>query len=175
MSNLLPPINLERWVSQHRHLLMPPVGNKLVFEEQGFFIMVVGGPNERKDFHYEEGAEFFYQLEGDLLLKIYDEGKIRDIWVREGEVFLLPPRVPHSPQRLANTVGLVVERSRAVGEKDALKWYCDDCNALLYEEYFELCNIEKDFPPVFERFYSSKQHRSCKECGQVMSLPPIMK
>lgn len=165
------PINFKQWIEEHRHLLKPPVGNKLVFEENGLFIMVVGGPNTRTDYHYDEGAEFFYQVEGDMLLKTVQEGKVVDVPIREGEVFLLPPKVPHSPQRYENTVGLVIERKRTEAEKDGLLWYCENCTTLLYEEYFVLRNIEKDFPPVFDRFYSNEANRTCKNCGTVMAIP----
>lgn len=172
MSLLIPPpINLSEWIDTHKDVLKPPVCNKLVFEENGFYIMVVGGPNTRKDFHYDEGPEFFFQIKGDMNLRLWQDGVIRDQPVREGEVFLLPPKVPHSPQRFENTVGLVIERKRTDSEKDGLLWYCDDCHKLLYEEYFQLKNIEKDFPPVFDRFFSSLDHRTCKSCQCVMPAP----
>lgn len=133
--------------------------------------MVVGGPNTRKDYHYDMGEEFFYQLEGDMVLKVMQNGEPMDIPIKEGEIFLLPPEVPHSPQRFENTVGLVIERKRRPGEKDGLMWFCDNCNSLLYEEYFELQNVETQFPPVFERFFANLDHRTCKKCGEVMECP----
>ena len=118
-----------------RHLLQPPVCNQLVFAENDFIVMVVGGPNSRKDYHYDEGPEFFYQLEGDMLLKTMQDGEAVDIPIKEGEILLLPPKVPHSPQRFANTVGLVVERKRLDDELDGFMWFCENCNNKLYEEY----------------------------------------
>ena len=171
MQRLSPPINFQRWIDAHREIFKPPVCNKQVFEEGDFIVMVVGGPNNRKDYHVDEGPEFFYQLEGDMLLKTIQDGMVVDILIREGEIFLLPPKVPHSPQRYANTVGLVIERKRLPHEQDGLQWYCDNCHALLYEEFFQLHNIEKDFPPVFERFFSSYEHRTCARCGAVMAAP----
>ena len=117
-------INFKKWIDDHRHLLKPPVGNKMVFEDhENFIVMVVGGPNARKDYHYNESEEFFHQLEGDITLKVIDNGKPVDIPIREGEIFLLPPKVPHSPQRPANTVGLVIEKKRSEDDKDGLQWY----------------------------------------------------
>jgi 3-hydroxyanthranilate 3,4-dioxygenase len=165
MNNLMPPINIQKWIEEHKQALKPPVCNKVVFKQQDFIIMVVGGPNQRKDFHYEVGPEFFYQLEGDMLLKIFTDGKVKDITIKQGEMFLLPPKIPHSPQRYANTIGLVIERKRISGEKDGLLWYCEQCNDLLYEEYFQLKNIEKDLPPVFDRFLSDSQKQTCDSCG----------
>lgn len=163
-------IDLKSWIEQHRELLKPPVGNKCL--EQGeFIVMVVGGPNARSDYHYEEGPEFFYQLEGEMRLRLMTEEGPREVPIRAGEVFYLPPRVPHSPQRLPGSVGLVIERRRRPGEKDGLMWFCPSCHAKLYEEFFPLTDIERDFPPVFERFYGSLAHRTCQRCGLLHPRP----
>jgi 3-hydroxyanthranilate 3,4-dioxygenase len=167
----LQTVNLRRWIDENRHLLKPPVGNKLVYHDTEFIIMVVGGPNSRKDFHVDPAEEFFYQLEGDMTLKVVEDGRVRELPIRAGEILLLPPRVPHSPQRQANTVGLVVERQRRPGELDALQWYCERCDHQLYEESFALTNIEAQFPPVFKRFFDSIAHRTCRNCGAVMAAP----
>lgn len=165
------PFNFKKWIDEHRDLLKPPVGNKAVWKDTEFIVMVVGGPNARKDYHFNEGEEFFYQLEGDVEVTIQENGKAVTIPIREGDIFLLPPRTPHSPKRPANTVGLVIERRRKEHEKDGLLWFCENCNHMLYEEYFPLVNIEKDFQGVFERFYTSLDHRTCKQCGTVMEAP----
>ncbi|KAG9588909.1 hypothetical protein KCV01_g12439, partial [Aureobasidium melanogenum] len=167
--SLLPPLDLKRWIDEHRELLKPPVGNKCIVDGD-FIIMIVGGPNARTDYHHDEGPEFFYQLEGEMVLKVQDGGVARDIPIRAGEIFYLPPRVPHSPQRMPNSIGLVVERRRVAGEKDGLLWFCEACNTKLFEEYFVLESIERDFPPVFERFYRSDA-RTCKQCGTVHPAP----
>jgi len=161
------PFNLQQWIEQHRDMLRPPVCNKLVWEDQDFIVMVVGGPNQRSDYHYEEGPEFFYQVEGHMVLKIMQDGKPHDITIGEGEMFLLPPHIPHSPQRFADTVGLVIERKRMPGERDGLMWFCEHCHEKLYEEFFVLNNIETDLPPLFDHFFDSPQHRTCSQCGTV--------
>jgi 3-hydroxyanthranilate 3,4-dioxygenase len=143
----------------------------MVYEDSDFIIMVVGGPNARKDYHWDEGEEFFYQIEGDITLKVIDEGKPRDIPIRQGEIFLLPPRVPHSPQRPSNTVGLVIERKRTEDELDGFQWYCEQCGNKLYEEFLKVTNLVTQLPPIFERFYSNKDLRTCKKCGAVMEPP----
>ncbi len=163
---MLPPIDFKGWIEENRSLLKPPVGNKCVYDGD-FIVMVVGGPNQRTDYHHDEGPEFFYQLEGDMILKVMEDDGPRDIRIREGEIFLLPPRVPHSPQRMENTVGLVIERKRLDHEMDGLMWFCPECNNKLYEEYFPLENIETQFPPVIERFMSSEENRTCDRCGAV--------
>ncbi len=167
---LAPAFNFQQWIDEHRHLLKPPVGNKCVVDGD-FIVMVVGGPNARTDFHWDEGPEFFHQLEGEMVLKIQEDGRVRDIPIRAGEVFYLPPRVPHSPQRGPDSIGLVIERKRLVGELDGLLWYCERCNLKLYEEYFQLVDIEKDFPAVFERFYRSREARTCTGCGHLNPAP----
>ena len=165
------PINFKNWIDDNRHLLKPPVGNKVVYEDTEFIIMVVGGPNTRKDYHIDEGEEFFYQLEGGMVLRIMKDGKPEDIKINEGDIFLLPPKVSHSPQRFENTVGLVVERKRRKGELDAFQWYCDECNELLYEKYFQLTDIVKQLPPIFEGFWNNNTARSCKSCSAYLEKP----
>ncbi len=171
--SLLRPFNIKKWIEENRHLLKPPVGNQQVYKgNEDFIVMVVGGPNSRKDFHYNEGEELFYQLEGDINVRILEDDKPVDIPIREGEIFLLPPRTPHLPQRKANTVGIVIERYRKAGEKDGCLWFCENCNHKLYEEYFELTDIVKQLPVVMEKFYASTELRTCKKCGTVME-PPV--
>lgn len=167
MQSLL-AFNFQRWIDENRHLLKPPVGNKCLFGEGDFIVMVVGGPNARKDYHVDPGEELFYQLEGDMVLKTMQNGKPVDVPIRQGEMLLLPAIVPHSPQRLANTVGLVIERRRHPGELDGFQWYCERCNNLLYEEFIQLTNIETQFPPLFDRFFASRERRTCSRCGTVM-------
>lgn len=157
------PFNFRKWIDSNRELLKPPVGNKCVYKDGTFIVMVVGGPNSRTDFHVNETDEFFYQLEGSITLKIFQNNKIVDIVINEGDIFMLPAKVPHSPQRPANTVGLVIEKTREENEKDGLQWYCQKCYTKLYEEYFQLKNIETDFGAVFDRYYNS-EHVKCKNC-----------
>jgi 3-hydroxyanthranilate 3,4-dioxygenase len=163
--------NFQDWIDNHRDVLKPPVCNKVVFQDAEFIVMVVGGPNSRQDYHYDPGEEFFYQIEGDMLLRTIQDGNFVDVPIREGEIFLLPSGMPHSPQRFADTVGLVIERPRNVGEKDGLMWFCEKCGHKLYEEYFVLENIESQLPPVFDHFYSEPENRECGKCGEVMALP----
>lgn len=163
--------DLRRWIDEHRHLLKPPVGNRRIFRDSEFIVMAVGGPNSRKDYHVDPAEEFFYQLEGDMLLRTVQAGRPVDVPIRQGEVLLLPPRVPHSPQRFAGTIGLVIERERRSGELDGFQWYCERCASLLYEEFVELTDIETQMPPIFERFFGRLEHRTCRRCGAVMERP----
>jgi 3-hydroxyanthranilate 3,4-dioxygenase len=169
------PFNFRKWIDENRHLLKPPVSNKVVFKDAEFIIMVVGGPNSRKDYHYNESEEFFYQLEGDIVVQIQENEKAVKVSIKEGEIFLLPAKIPHNPMRGPGTVGLVIERKRREGEKDGLLWFCESCNNKLYEEYFKLSDITTQFQQVFEKFYTSKELRTCKQCGHVMEPPPVIK
>jgi 3-hydroxyanthranilate 3,4-dioxygenase len=168
---LLPPINIKRWVDEHRELLKPPVGNKMIWQDSEFMVMVVGGPNQRKDFHVEDGEEFFFQLEGDITLRIIEDGQVREIPIREGEMFLLPPGIPHSPQRPAQTVGLVIERRRKEGEHDHLRWFCEKCGKELHDAEFQLVDLGKQLKPIIEEFYRTETKRTCRHCGHVMQVP----
>lgn len=163
------PINFQKWIEENRHLLKPPIGNQVMYKgNDDFIVMVVGGPNSRKDFHYNEGEEFFYQVEGEIVLKVVDEGEVKDIHIKEGEMFLLPARTPHSPRRPANTIGLVMERYRKPGEKDGFIWHCENCGNKLYEEYHEITDIVNQLPPIMERFWKNPENTKCKKCGTVM-------
>ncbi|MBK6275300.1 MAG: 3-hydroxyanthranilate 3,4-dioxygenase [Saprospirales bacterium] len=165
------PINFKKWIDENRHLLKPPVGNKVVYEDTNFIVMVVGGPNSRKDFHYNETEEFFYQLEGNIVVKVQDDGKMVEVPINEGDIFLLPPKIPHNPCRPANSIGLVMEYKRNDNQKDGLLWFCEQCNHKLYEEYFPLENIATQFQGIFKKFYESEILRTCKNCGHVMQPP----
>lgn len=171
MSEINLPFNFNEWIKENRHLLKPPVGNKnLTIGAGDFIVMVVAGPNARKDYHYNETEEFFYQLEGEINVRIQKDGKAVDIPLKAGDMFLLPAKVPHSPARSEGSLGLVVERVRAgKGFTDGLLWFCENCNHPLHSAYFELENIEKDFLPRFKEFYGSETLRTCTKCNTVMA------
>ncbi len=170
--NLLPPFSITKWIDENRHLLKPPVGNKQIYiDNQDFIVMVVGGPNSRKDFHYNEGEELFYQVEGDIELKIMLDGNVQIIPIKQGEMFLLPPRVPHCPVRPANTIGIVIEKHRNAGEKDGFFWYCENCGEPLHQDYINLKDIVSELPKVMNHFYESVEKRTCRKCASIM-LPP---
>ena len=161
------PFKLLDWIDDNREHLKPPVCNKQMFEDGDLIVQVVGGPNSRTDYHHDEGPELFYQVEGEMLLKTLQDGRFVDIPIREGEIFLLPPRVPHSPQRYKDTVGIVVERQRAPHEQDGFIWFCPRCANKLHEEFLHVTDVVKDLPPVFARFYANLDARTCKQCGAV--------
>ena len=169
--NLLPPINFDSWIEENRHLLKPPVGNKVVYEDGDFMIMVVGGPNSRKDYHVDPVEEFFYQLEGDMILKVIENDRRVDIQIKEGEIFLLPKNIPHSPQRFQNTVGLVIEYKREEGAMDSFQWYCDQCDNLLHEVTLDLEDIVAQLPPLFEAYWKDIDARTCNVCESVQNPP----
>ena len=167
-----PIYNLKAWIDENRHLLKPPVGNKVVYSEtDDFIVMIVGGPNVRTDYHYNETEEFFYMVEGNMILRIQEDGKAVDIPIQEGEIFLLPAKVPHSPQREAGSIGIVIERVRDDRHTDGLQWYCGECNTPLYEEYFKMENIMTQMQAVFEQFYRNETARTCKNCGHELTPP----
>lgn len=167
--NVRKPFNLQAWIDEHRDELKPPVANRNLYKESGdYIVMLVAGPNARKDYHYNETEELFYQLEGDINVRIQEDGKAVDIPIKQGEMFLLPGNVPHSPMRGPNTIGLVIECKRTKEHQDGLMWFCDHCNNKLHEYKFPLTDIEKDFIPRFREFYASLDMRTCKKCGTIM-------
>ncbi len=160
------PFGLEPWLRDHVHLLRPPVSNKLLFENTGLLVQIIGGPNQRVDFHDDPSEEFFYQLQGSMVLKVMEDKRCVDIPIHEGDVFLLPPHVRHSPQRpQPGSIGLVVEGSRVPGVKDGFEWFCFSCGNLVHRVEVQVANIVADLPPLFEQFYSNERIRTCGACG----------
>jgi 3-hydroxyanthranilate 3,4-dioxygenase len=167
--SLAAPFNLHKWVEENRHLLKPPVGNAMIVNG-GFMVMVVGGPNQRTDFHVNPTEELFYQLEGDIVLRVMENGQPRDIPIRQGEMFLLPALVPHSPQRPANTVGLVIEQRRPEEANDHLRWFCRQCGGVVHDAEFHLVDLGKQLKPILEHFHSHPEVRVCKSCGATFEI-----
>jgi 3-hydroxyanthranilate 3,4-dioxygenase len=162
------PFNLDHWVDKFRDQLKPPVSNKLLFEEDGMIAQIIGGPNTRVDFHDDPVQEFFYQIKGDMILKVIDDGEIKSIRLNEGEVFMLPPHMRHSPQRpVPGSYGLVVESPRMAGMLDAFEWYCFECMACIHRIEVPVNNIVDDLPPLYEAFYVDDAARTCDSCGAV--------
>ncbi|MBE8166984.1 MAG: 3-hydroxyanthranilate 3,4-dioxygenase [Shewanella sp.] len=164
----LAAFNFKQWIDEHQHLLKPPVGNVQIWENTDMMVTVVGGPNQRTDFHDDPVEEFFYQLKGDMVLKIIEEGICRDLIIREGDIFFLPAHVRHSPQRpMAGSIGLVIEPKRPEGLKDAFEWYCFNCEALVHRVEVSLKSIVDDLPPIYAQFYQDEQARTCLNCNEV--------
>lgn len=167
---MLAPFNLQGWINEHRHLLKPPVGNAMIVNSN-FMVMVVGGPNQRNDFHINPTEELYYQVEGDIVLRVLEDGQARDIPIKQGEMFLLPGNVPHSPQRPPNTVGLVIEQKRPEEANDHMRWYCKKCGAVVHDAEFHLADLGKQLKPIIEKFSSTPELRTCKACGAVLEAP----
>jgi 3-hydroxyanthranilate 3,4-dioxygenase len=162
------PLNFTRWLADHADRLKPPVGNQQVWQDADFIVTVVGGPNFRTDFHDDPFEEFFYQMSGNAWLNIMDRGKTEKIELNEGDIFLLPPHVRHSPQRPEpNSRCLVIERQRPLGVLDGFEWYCLECASLVHRVEVQLKSIVTDLPPLFEAFYASEKNRSCSNCGAI--------
>ncbi len=168
------PFNLTKWIEENKATLKPPVGNKNLYKDAGdYIVMIVAGPNARKDYHYNETEELFYQLEGTIEVHIQEEGKKKTMELGPGDMYLHPAKVPHSPVRHEGSIGLVIERKRIDLEaEDGLLWFCDSCNTRLHEVYFKLEDIEKDFLKHFKDFYSNKDLRTCTNCGTEMPVDP---
>lgn len=161
------PFDFQGWIAENEHLLKPPVSNRQLFDTKtDMVVMIVGGPNQRVDFHDDPVEEFFYQLKGDMVLKIAEGGKIYDVPIREGEVFLLPPHARHSPQRpMEGSIGLVVEGTRRENDYDGFEWFCFSCGEKVHRVEVKLTDIVKDLPPLFDAFYGNEEQRTCKSCG----------
>ncbi|MDX2132306.1 MAG: 3-hydroxyanthranilate 3,4-dioxygenase [Planctomycetota bacterium] len=174
---ILPPLNLQKWIRQNAKDLQPPVSNKQLFTDSPDVILFVsGGPNTRNDFHVNPTEELFYQLKGDIAVRLrpLDGGKPYDQVIREGELFLLPRWVPHRPQRPKGTVGLIVEfprgkDARGRPQQDGLRWYCPACDELVYEARWVLKRVDEDLKVIMHDFWDGpEKRRTCKACGTVI-------
>lgn len=160
------PFQFDNWIDERRHLLMPPVGNQQLWPGADLIVTAVGGPNLRTDYHDDPLEEFFYQIQGNAHLNLMVDGKRERVDLREGDVFLLPPHVRHSPQRPEpGSVCLVIERQRPEGALDGFEWYCPNCDGLVHRVEVQLRSIVEDLPPLFEAFYASEDSRRCSHCG----------
>jgi len=164
-ARVMDPIDIRRWVEEHRHELKPPVGNRYLYDGEDFFVMVVGGPNARNDFHLTDSEEYFHQLQGDIVVTVRDADGLRHVPVREGETFFIPGGIPHSPQRPPGTIGIVVERRRPVGEIEHLQFYCPQCSELVYDKAFDCDDIVEHFSRAMEEFWADPEQSTCGRCG----------
>ena len=166
---MLKPINFPKWIADNRHLLKPPVGNQQIWRDTDLIVTVVGGPNQRTDFHDDPFEEYFHQFSGSAHLLIADRGKFERVDLHEGDIFLLPPHVRHSPQRPdPNSLCTVIERTRPAGALDAFEWYCAKCGSLVHRAELQLQSIVEDLPRAYAAFYDSAHNlRTCPQCGEV--------
>jgi 3-hydroxyanthranilate 3,4-dioxygenase len=174
-TRVMPPINIRKWVEEHADQLQPPVGNKYLYDGDGFFVMVIAGPNARNDFHKTDSEEYFLQLKGDIVVRIIEDGAIRDVVVREGETFFIPGGVPHSPTRPPNTLGVVVELRRPPGDTEHLQFYCEQCNNLVYDKEFDCADIVEHFARAMEEFWADAKLSTCPKCGTRVTKPTPIK
>ncbi|CAL9659519.1 3-hydroxyanthranilate 3,4-dioxygenase [Streptomyces sp. enrichment culture] len=165
-SGLTPAVDFAAWIKDNEQLLKPPVNNQAIFTGDDFIVQVVGGPNQRTDFHVDPYEEWFHQVRGDMHVNVMTADGERTVHIREGETWLLPRNVPHSPQRpQAGSIGVVIERIREEGTLEKFQWYCPSCSALVHEVELQVRDIVADLPPVFTAFYEDEQARTCKACG----------
>ncbi len=166
-----PAVNLKNWIEEHRADFKPPVGNKYLYNGRDFFVMVIAGPNARNDFHVVDSEEYFYQLQGDIIVRTREGGRIIDNKVREGETFFIPANVPHCPCRPPNTIGVVVEKTRHAGELEHIVFYCQGCGQLVEDIEFDCKDIVEHFRDTMEAFWRDDARRRCKKCGKSVEKP----
>ena len=169
------PVNLMQWAREHRDELKPPVGNKYLYDGTDFFVMVIGGPNARNDFHVTNSEEYFFQVKGNIVVRIREGGVIKDVPVREGETLFIPGNVPHAPTRPPGTIGVVVERRRPPGETEHQQFYCDNCSELVYDKEFDCKDIVEHFAQSMEEFWSDPDLSTCRKCGARVGKPTPVK
>lgn len=166
------PFNLMKWIEDHRDEFKVPVMNRQFYcEAEDVIVFVSLGPNTRNDYHVNPTEELFYQLKGDIALRVrpLDGSEPHDVVIREGEMYLLPRHVPHRPQRPDGTIGLIVEFPRPVDTKDELRWYCPDDKHLVHSAEFRLKHIDEDLHRIMDEFWNGPvEIRTCEETGKVV-------
>jgi len=167
MNDINPVVELDGWIAEHQHLLKPPVNNKMMWENPGdLIVQIVGGPNQRTDFHVDPYEEYFFQIKGNMHVNVVTDDGIQRIDIAEGQMWLLPGFTPHSPQRPeAGSIGMVIEKVREEGTLEKFQWYCASCSALVHETELQVRDIVADLPPVFQAFYDDEAARKCPSCG----------
>ena len=162
----LKAFNFQKWIAENEHLLKPPVGNKKVFEDGDMTVQVVGGPNERADYHDDPVEEFFYQLKGNMVLKVGDNGNFYDVPIKRGRGV---PAAAACAALAAAAGGL--DRAGGRAERydddphDAFEWYCFECGALVHRIEVKVEHLVRDLPPLYEAFFADEKARTCKKCG----------
>jgi 3-hydroxyanthranilate 3,4-dioxygenase len=167
--------HLKRWVEENKNLFSPPFKtNRLLVHQKDFLVMILRGPNVRLDFHIEPGDEFFYQIEGDIELHLKPPGQRREIvTIRQGEIFLCPGGVPHSPRRGEDTSGLVIERKRKENETEEFVWFCEKCDATVLSRTVTQGDIGQQVTRIYGHFNADPSLRTCKSCGFVFPQTPM--
>jgi 3-hydroxyanthranilate 3,4-dioxygenase len=173
--DLLSTFHLKRWIEENQSYFNPPFRtNRLLVHHKDFLVMILRGPNTRLDFHIEPGDEFFYQVDGDMELHVKPEGERRQIVkIKQGEIFVCPGGLPHSPRRFENTWGLVIERKRRDDEKEEFAWFCESCDALVLSRVVNQGNIPSQVSAVYQEFNEKEQLRTCGACGYVFPQTPM--
>lgn len=167
MTSIPPVFNFEKWITENEHLLKPPVNNKQMYAAaEDLIIMVVGGPNQRTDFHYDPYEEWFYQVRGNMHVNLMTDDGLQRVDIRQGDMWLLPRNTYHSPQRPEEgSIGIVIERIREEGTLESFAWFCPECEHKVYDVELQVRDIKEDLPPLFQRFYESTDARTCDNCG----------
>jgi 3-hydroxyanthranilate 3,4-dioxygenase len=170
MIDSLVPFDLKGWIEENKDSFTPPMGSRVLYKDPQLIMIVVGGPNTRGDFHVTDSPEFFYQIQGDIVIEYFEDGKRLRSEVKEGQVALIPAMVPHSPQRPAGTVGLVIERKRRPDEADGFEWYCNKCDAKLHQAEKWDGRTLRSIGELTAGFESEESQRTCKSCGHVQPV-----
>jgi 3-hydroxyanthranilate 3,4-dioxygenase len=167
--------DLKRWVEENRHLFQPPYKtNRVLAYHEDFIVMILHGPNTRLDFHIEPGEEFFYQIHGDIEVHIKPENERRQVVkIREGEIFLCPGGLAHSPRRGEGTWGLVIERKRKQDESEAFAWFCEACDEGVLSRTVIQGDVAAQVTEIYEAFNADPEMRTCKKCGYRFPTTPM--
>ncbi|WP_428265986.1 3-hydroxyanthranilate 3,4-dioxygenase [Haliangium sp.] len=166
------PVDVSGWVEASLARPTAAFLHHELFWDQGFIVKLFDGPtpDQRSDFHINTSPEFFYQLRGDMFCRLREHGRVVDVTVKPGEMFVIPALVPHLNRRAPGSLGLVIHQQRQPGAKDAVAWYCDECGHQLHRVDYDFEDLLAQLPPLVRAFLADDDKRTCGRCGWVM--PP---
>lgn len=173
--DLLSTYHLKRWIEENQSYFQPPFRtNRLLMNQKDFLVMILRGPNTRLDFHIDPGDEFFYQIQGDMELHVKPDNERRQVMkIKEGEIFVCPGGLPHSPRRFENTWGLVIERRRREDEREEFVWFCEQCDERVFFRVLNPQSIASQVSAVYNEFNGNEALRSCRACGYIFPKTPV--
>lgn len=172
MAELASKVDVLAWVARARQGAGDrPLMHHETFWSDGFLVKLFDGPTpqDRSDFHINPRAEFFYQLVGDMECHVINDGRRESFVIEEGEMYVIPRRLPHLNRRPPGSIGLVIHEQRLPDDLDGVAWYCDDCGHQLFRKEYRFEDLRKQLPILVSDFLASETLRTCDRCHAVMA------
>ena len=170
MSNDIRVVDVLRWVEASKERRSDQLLNHDTCWNRELIVKLFDGPTppDRSDFHINTSPELFYQFEGDVFCRLLRDGKFEDHTIGTGQMFYIPPLVPHLNRRPPGSIGLAVHTERAPGALEAVAWYCESCGHQLHRIDYLFKDLLEQLPPLVRAFLADEDKRTCARCGWKM-------